>query len=80
MEIITYTIPTCPWCKQLKTWLRRRRIKFEDLDVSEEEKYRDELLEKSHQLAVPVIDVDGEIIIGFDEEKFAKIIEKAKSL
>lgn len=79
MNIIMYTIPTCPWCKKAKEWLRRRRHKFTECDVQEEDHCRDQLLAKSHQLAVPVIDINGEIIIGFDEEKMIKAIEKGKN-
>jgi len=78
MEIIIYTIPTCAWCKKLKEWLKKKRFRFEERDVYEEDKYREELLGKSNQLAVPLIDVDGEIIVGFEEEKLLKIIETAK--
>ena len=73
MEVIVYWIPTCPWCKKLEEWLKKKKIPFEKREVTEETAYRDELLEKSGQLAVPVIDIDGKIIIGFDE----KLLEEA---
>lgn len=78
MKITIYTTPACPWCKKAKEWLRRRRYKFTEYDLKEDDRCRDELLKKTHQLAVPVIEIDGEIIIGFDEEKISKAIEKAK--
>lgn len=80
MEIKIYITPTCPWCKKVKDWLKKKKIQFEERDVSESQNksFRDELIEKSGQLGVPVIDIDGEIIIGFNEEKLKKAIEKAK--
>ncbi len=76
MTVITYTTPTCSWCKKLKEWLSKNRIKYEDRDTTEESQWRDELLEKSNQLAVPVIDIDGQIIIGFDEKKLTELLKK----
>jgi len=80
MEIKLYITPTCPWSKKLATWLRRRRIPFEECDVveSQNKKYRDELIEKSSQLSVPMIDIDGEIIVGFDPDKIEAAIKTAK--
>ena len=78
MDIIVYTTPTCPWCKKLKSWLKKKKISFEERDTTEEDKYRDELLKKSNQLAVPVIDIDGTIIVGFDEKAIGEEIKKAK--
>ena len=78
MKIKIYTRPACPWCKKLKELLKKKRIRFEELDITEESEYRDELLEKTGQLAVPVTDIEGEIIIGFDVEKLEEAIEKAK--
>ena len=73
MEVIVYITPTCIWCKKLEEYLKKKKISFEKRDVTEETVYRDELLEKSAQLATPVIDIDGKIIIGFEE----KLIEEA---
>ena len=78
MTVIVYMTPTCTWCKKLKEWLHKNRIKFEERDTTEESEWRDELLEKSNQLAVPVIDVDGKIIIGFDEKKFTELFPRKK--
>ena len=78
MEIIVYSTPLCPWCKKAKEFLRRRQHKFIECDVSEEDHCRDELLHKTNQLAVPVIDINGKILIGFDPEKLLEMIAKAK--
>jgi glutaredoxin 3 len=76
MKIITYTIPTSPWCEDLKAWLKSNKIKYEDRDLAESQNkiFRDEMLEKSGQLAVPVIDIEGKILIGFDEKDLKKAL------
>ena len=76
MEIQIYTTPTCPWCKKLKVWLKKKKLEYEEKDISESQNKlnRDEILDKSGQMAVPVIDIDGKIIVGFDEEKILKVL------
>ncbi|PIN80479.1 NrdH-redoxin [Candidatus Woesearchaeota archaeon CG10_big_fil_rev_8_21_14_0_10_30_7] len=71
-----YSTPTCPYCHQAKDWLKEHKIKFEDLNVAEDEKARDEMIEKSEQMSVPVILVDDEVVVGFDREKLSKLLLK----
>ncbi|MBS3126796.1 glutathione S-transferase N-terminal domain-containing protein [Candidatus Woesearchaeota archaeon] len=78
MEIKIYTTPTCSWCVKLKEWLKKKKYAFQELDVTEEDEYSDEMLAKSGQLAVPVIDIDGKIIVGFHEQKIEEAIAKSK--
>lgn len=73
-KVTVYTTPTCPWCHKAKEFLKANKIKFEDKDVSSDESARDEMMEKSGQLGVPVFDIDGEIIIGFDQEAIKKAL------
>jgi len=73
-KIKVYSTPTCPYCQLLKEYLKNHGIEFEDLDVSQDQQALQELQEKSGALAVPVLDVDGEIIIGFDKEKIDKLL------
>ena len=80
MEIKIYTTPTCPWCLKLKEWLKKKKLSFEEFDTTDSDEARDEILEKSGQLAVPVIDIDGEIIVGFDEKKIKESIDKKINL
>ena len=64
---------------RLKKWLKKKRLAFEQIDIIESDSARDEIIEKSSQLAVPVIDVDGVVIVGFNEKKLTEVIKKAKS-
>ena len=80
MEIKIYTIPTCPWCTKAKEWLKKKKLSFQDCNVAESQnsQYRDELLEKSGQMGVPVVDFDGEIVVGFNEKRLEEALERAK--
>jgi len=74
MKIKVYSTPTCPYCHTLKEFLKEKGFDFEDIDVFEDEKAREEMLSKTNQMGVPVIDIDGTIIIGFDREKVIKAL------
>ena len=78
MEIKLYMTPTCPWCKRLKEWLKKKKVGYQEIDVVENDREREEMIEKSGQMAVPVIDIDGTIIVGFDEKKLEEKIGKGK--
>lgn len=69
MEIKIYSTPTCPYCTMVKKYLDTKNVKFEDLDVSENRDAAKEMVEKSGQRGVPVVEIDGNIIIGFDKDK-----------
>ncbi|MBI2452548.1 glutathione S-transferase N-terminal domain-containing protein [Candidatus Pacearchaeota archaeon] len=72
--ILIYSTPYCPWCRRAKEFLKEHKIKFKNIDVSSNEKYAREMIQKSGQMGVPVIDINGEIIIGFDEERLKKAL------
>jgi len=71
-NVKVYSTPTCPYCKMLKNFLQEKNIPFTDYDVSTDRNALIEMKQKSGQLAVPVIDIDGKIIIGFDKEVIFK--------
>jgi glutaredoxin-like YruB-family protein len=66
-EIIVYSTKTCPFCMMAKRYLTEKGIKFRDVDVGSDQKAAFEMFIKSGQMGVPVLDIDGEIIIGFDK-------------
>ena len=78
MNITIYSTPTCPFCKQAKQFLDEKNIAYEDIDVSSDTQKAQETIEKSHQMGVPVIDVDGEILVGFDRKKLEALLEEGK--
>jgi glutaredoxin 3 len=63
-----YSTPTCPWCKKAKQFLDANGIKYQDLNVAEDKAARDEMINTTHQMAVPTIAVDGEYVIGYNEK------------
>ncbi|MFB0526753.1 MAG: glutaredoxin family protein [bacterium] len=73
-EVKIYSTPTCPFCMMAKKFLKDNNIDFEDIDVSADQAKAQEMVQKSGQMAVPVIDIDGEIIVGFDKEKIRKAL------
>lgn len=69
-----YTTPTCAFCHAAKEFFREHNIKFEEFNVATDTKARDEMIKKSGQLGVPVIDVGGKFIIGFNRMKLAELL------
>jgi len=70
-----YTTPTCPYCYTLKAFLEERGVKYEEIDVSQNEKAREEMVEKSGQAGVPVVDINGQIVVGFDRERIMELLD-----
>jgi glutaredoxin-like YruB-family protein len=68
MKVKVYSTPTCPHCIHLKRFLEEHKIEYEDIDVSRDRKAAQEMVEKSKQLGVPVVDIDGRIIVGFNRD------------
>ena len=66
-RIMVYGTNTCPHCLRLKAFLKDNGIAFDDIDVASDPAKADEMIEKSSQMGVPVVDIDGDIIIGFDK-------------
>jgi len=64
-----YSTPTCPWCIRAKQFLQENNIVFENIDLSGNDNAVEELMRKTGQMGVPVLDIDGQVIIGFDKEK-----------
>lgn len=73
-QITIYTTPTCIYCKMTKGFLKENNIEYTEKDVSTDDAAREEMLTKSNQMAVPVIDVEGEIMVGFDKEKLKELV------
>lgn len=74
MPIKVYSTPTCVYCNALKAFLKERGVEFEEINVAGNPQALKEMVEKSGQMGVPVIDVDGQIVVGFDREKIKKLL------
>ena len=68
-NVTVYSTSTCPWCLRTKQFLKENNITFQELDVSSNQQAQEEMVRKSGQMGVPVLDINGEIIVGFDKEK-----------
>lgn len=73
-KVKVYSTLSCPWCHKAKEFLKEKGIKFEDINVGANQEAANEMVEKSGQMGVPVIDVDGKIIVGFDKEELEKAL------
>ena len=67
-KVTVYSTKTCPWCDKLKDYLTKKKVKFESIDVGSNQEKAEEMIKKSGQMGVPVTDIDGTIIVGFDQD------------
>jgi len=73
-RVTVYSTPTCSWCNTLKTHLRKHRIRFTDIDVSQDQAAAQAMVQRSGQQGVPQTDINGEIIIGFDKNRINTLL------
>lgn len=73
-RVKVYSTPACPYCIRAKQFLKDNNIIFQDIDVSKDEEMAEEMIRKSGQMGVPVLDIDGEVIVGFDKEKIKQVL------
>ncbi|HOP99733.1 MAG TPA: glutaredoxin family protein [Acetivibrio clariflavus] len=74
MTVKVYSTPTCPWCTKAKEYLKSKNVDFEDIDVSKDPTAAVEMIKKSGQRGVPVLDINGNIIVGFDQRAIDRLI------
>jgi glutaredoxin-like YruB-family protein len=73
-NVKVYSTPTCPYCIRAKQFLTENSVPFENYDVSSDHQKAEEMIQKSGQMGVPVLDIDGEIIVGFDKERIKQAL------
>jgi len=73
-KVKVYSTPTCPYCIRAKQFLRDNNIEFENFDVSADQQKSEEMVKISGQMGVPVIDIEGQIIVGFDKDAIKKAL------
>lgn len=74
-KIIVYSTPTCPYCVYAKNFFKEKGLEFEDVDVSTDRVRAQEMIDRSGQMGVPVIDIGGEIVVGFQPMVFDHLIK-----
>lgn len=76
MDIKVYSTPTCPYCHRAKDYLSSKGVSYQDIDVSADAAAADEMVKVSGQMGVPVIVINGEIVVGFDQARIDSLLEK----
>jgi len=70
-----YTTPSCVYCKMAKEFFLKHHLPYVEINVVEDDKALEEMVKKSHQMGVPVIDIDGQIFVGFNRSEVAKALK-----
>lgn len=75
MSVVIYSTPTCPFCIMAKNFFKKHNVAYTEKNVAADQEAAQEMIKKSGQMGVPVIEIGEEIIVGFDEQKIKKILE-----
>ncbi len=73
-QVIIYSTPSCVYCRMAKEFFKKNNIQYTEHNVAEDERAREEMVHKSHQLGVPVIDINGEIHVGFNRSELERAL------
>jgi glutaredoxin 3 len=76
-QVTIYSTPSCGWCKTAKQYFSENNVSYLEKNVAADQEARSEMLAKSKQMGVPVIDIDGQIVIGFNQPRLAQLLEIA---
>ena len=68
-SVLMYTTPTCVYCREAKEFFKEHNVEYEEKDVVQDEQARNDMIQKSGQMGIPVIDINGTIIVGFDRPR-----------
>ncbi|PIR69214.1 MAG: NrdH-redoxin [Candidatus Niyogibacteria bacterium CG10_big_fil_rev_8_21_14_0_10_46_36] len=73
-KVSIYTTPSCQYCKMAKAFFQEHNIQYSEYNVATDAEKRNEMIERSGQMGVPVIDVDGNLVVGFNQETLSKLL------
>lgn len=73
-KVSIYSTPTCAYCAMAKAFFKEKGIQYEEFDVATDTLKRQEMIERSGQMGVPVIDIDGQLMVGFSKEKLEELL------
>ncbi|MCG9480001.1 MAG: glutathione S-transferase N-terminal domain-containing protein [Actinomycetia bacterium] len=77
-NVLIYSTNTCPYCKQAKDYIKSKGVDYQEIDVSSSRKKLEEMIEKSGQMGVPVIDIGGKVVVGFDKKEIDRLLGENK--
>jgi glutaredoxin 3 len=73
-RVLVFTTPTCPWCQRAKTYLRGRGVAFREVDVTRDPRAASDLVRRTGRTGVPVIEIDGRPVVGFDQRQIDRLL------
>ncbi|OGY56409.1 MAG: NrdH-redoxin [Candidatus Colwellbacteria bacterium GWA2_46_10] len=76
MNIKMYSTPFCKYCKLAKEIFNKKNLSFEEIDITQNQKLMEEMLKKSNEMTVPVFDINGQILVGFNRTKLEEALVK----
>jgi len=75
-KVIVYSTPSCPYCKMSKNFFKENNVSYEDVNVAVDHARAQEMVNKSGQMGVPVIDIEGKIVVGFQPKVFEQLLKE----
>ncbi|HLC69696.1 MAG TPA: glutaredoxin domain-containing protein [Patescibacteria group bacterium] len=75
-KVLVYSTTSCPYCHMAKDYFKKKGVEFTDFDVGADQNKAQEMIQKSGQMGVPVIDINGQIVIGFRPDVFEQLLSK----
>jgi glutaredoxin len=76
-EVVVYTTSWCGWCRKTLAFLDKQGVSYDNRDIEADDDYRDELIEKTGATTIPVVEIDGEIIRGYDPKRMAELLSSS---
>lgn len=76
MAVTVYTTPSCSFCNKVKKYLKQNRVTFKEHNIAKDKRKAEEMVKKSGQMGVPVLDVHGKIIVGFDVQRIEQALRR----
>ena len=73
-KVLVFTTPTCPWCVRVKRYLTDQKVSFREVDVSRDQAAARDLVRRTGQMGVPVVEIDGRPVIGFDKPRIDRML------
>ena len=73
-RVLVFTTPSCPWCIRAKQYLRERNVRFREVDVARDPAAARDLVRRSGQTGVPVVEIDGRPVVGFDKQQIDRLL------
>ena len=73
-RVLVFTTPTCPWCQRAKGYLRSQGVPFKEVDISRDQRAAKDLVRRTGRIGVPVIEIDGRPVVGFDQPRIDRML------